>query len=539
MQVPTKKILRLLQAEHPPEVRRAAALVLGELGVRDAEVSKALCESLGDADEGVRLEAIQAVGKLRVEPALAQLLERIKGGGEEAERAAESAARLGARGTKALQEMMPRVAPGLRRYIAAALADSGTARADASALAVLHDKDPAVVEAAVNSLVGKVPSFSPAQHKALTDELLDTLGKKKAPLPPSTEAAVMRLLAVLNDARAAAVLWDRILPPHPPEARAAALQALGKWVTTPGKDQLQRLFTCAADPDFRVAAPALMILSRLPAGERSVAGWVGLLRAPDVAVRRLALDKVGDRDTDAVVEALMDQIDHPDRELRAATYDRLTKLDRGRKALTAALIGADTADRAWPLAKALAPLAGQFPPAWRGEVFAKVCAFLEAGDRRADPLLFLLREADPADLRDRLEERALAWRKKKDYERAILYLRLLTRDPACGFPIRLELAACGLKVSSKELSAESRASDPCLHQFGNLWQQDEAELLKQLEKMKWLEPDDLYYLGFHFAEQGGRQRPFGAELLRLVVKRSPRTKTGQAAKSKLKSTGLD
>ena len=64
-------------------------------------------------------------------------------------------------------------------------------------------------------------------------------------------------------------------------------------------------------------------------------------------------------------------------------------------------------------------------------------------------------------------------------------------------------------------------------------------MFKQLGKVKWLDPEDLYYLGFHFAEQGGYQRQFGADVLKLVLKRSPRSKVAQAAKSKLRSAGMD
>ncbi|HEY1377928.1 MAG TPA: HEAT repeat domain-containing protein [Gemmataceae bacterium] len=538
MPVATANLVRLLKTDQPADVRRAAAVVIAELDLRDAAVATAIREALDDPDPAVRLQAIQAVGRLKIDAALPQLIDRIRGGGPEAEQAAEAAVRLGSKGTKALQGLMPKVAPGLRRYIAAALASGGTG-ADAAALAMLRDKDPNVVESAVRSLVGKIPTLTPAQHRALTGELLTLAGNKKAPLPASTEAAVVRLLAVLNDPRAAAALWARVGPPHPPEIRAAALQALGKWVTNPGKEQLQRLFAAAGEADFRVAAPALMMLQRLPAGERALAGWLDLLRAPDVAVRRLALQKVGDRDDEDVVEALLEQTRHPDRELREGSYARLTATDRGRKALTKALLGAETADQAWPLARALAPYAGQFPPKWRESVFKDVCEYLEANDRRADALLFLLREADAEELKERVREKALAWRKKKDYATAILYLRLLTRDPTAGWDTRLELAACGLKVSAKELPHDARAADPALHQLAQLCQQDPAGLFKQLSAIKWLDPDDLYYVGFHFAEQGGYQRQFGADVLKLVLKRSPRSKVAQAAKSKLRSVGLN
>jgi HEAT repeat protein len=536
--VPTNKLLRLLQVEHPPDVRRAAALVLGELGVRDGDVAKALGDALEDADSSVRLEVVRTIGKLRIESALPQLLSRIKEGGEEADAAAHAAAHLGAKGTRALQELMPKVAPGLRRHIAAALVGGGTASATAAAAAVLLDKDPGVVEAAVRSLAEQIPTLAAPQRQAWTDQLLELANDRKTTLSSVNQAAVVRLLAALDDPRAGAALWDKVAPPHPPEVRAAALQAVGKWANAPTKDQLKRLFASAADKDFRIVAPALVILQRLPVNDRLASEWLALLRAPDVAVRQLALLKVGDRDTAETAAALVLQLRHADRGLREAALNRLTRLEHGRKALTAALLEAESPDQAWPMARAQAPFAKDYSVAWREEVFEKTSAYLEAADRRADPLLFLLRESDAADLRNRLEERALIHRKTKTYAAALTYLRLLGRDPACGFALRLELAACGLKESGKDLAAEARGADPCLQQFVSLSQQDDGELVRQTEPMKWLGPEDLYYLGFHLAEQEGRAKKAGAEILKRVFKRSPRTKVGQAAKSKLRSAGL-
>src|SRR5262249_20335988 len=142
-------------------------------------------------------------------------------------------------------------------------------------------------------------------------------------------------------------------------------------------------------------------------------------------------------------------------------------------------------------------------------------------------------------LRDRLEERALALRKKKQYDRALVYLRLLTRDPACGAGTRLEAAVCALKVSGRDLSAEARAADPCLQQFARLIDNHEAETLEFVTKAKWLEPEELFYLGFHFAEKERAEKKFGGEMLRLMVKRSPKSKLAKDAKSKLRGEGLE
>src|SRR5215203_5074380 len=99
MQVPVTKIVRLLHPDQAPEVRAAAVVVLAELGVKDGGANGSLVDLLKDPDRALRLAALRAAGKLKLDAALPLLLDRIKDGGEEAEQAAQAAARLGAKGT--------------------------------------------------------------------------------------------------------------------------------------------------------------------------------------------------------------------------------------------------------------------------------------------------------------------------------------------------------------------------------------------------------------------------------------------------------
>jgi hypothetical protein len=282
----------------------------------------------------------------------------------------------------------------------------------------------------------------------------------------------------------------------------------------------------------------LMILKAIPIGDRAVSEWLNLLEAPDVAARRLALEKLAGKDTQPIAAALLRQLDYPDRGLRDEALKRLAEMKHGREALGGALLEAESVDEAWTLARAQAPLAGDYAKALRDRIFSKTCTYLEAGDRRSEPLLFLLREADARALRDRLEERTLTARKKKAYSTALIYLRLLTRDPACAEAIRFEMAACGLKLSSHDLAVDARSVDFCLQQFARLIHQHEVDPADRLKQAKWLGPEDLFYLGFHFAEGDRQEREFGAQALRLVIRRSPRSKLGKDARSKLRRAGL-
>jgi HEAT repeat protein len=529
MTIPPKKLARLLDSSQPAEVRQSAALVIAELGAKDADVVKALLECIADEDESVRVRAIVAAGKLGVSQALKPLLARVETGGPGASEAAEAAAQLGSKGVHGLQELMHHVAPGLRRYIGAALAGAGVEGADSSALDVLH----------VKTLLAQVPSYTPKQHKALAGQLIALVNNKKNPLTPVIESAVVRLLASLDDPRIGAAMWNRISPPTSTDVRATALQALGKWAKSPAKDQLKKLFACAGESNFKITIPAMMLLENSPAAAKEPSEWLKLLQAPDISVRRLAMERVGDRGSKDVAVGLLAQLDHPDRGLRDAALARLTKLKAGRELMTKALLAEQSNERAWSLARVQAPFVASYPKSWRGPIFAAACKYLEADDRRADPLIFLLREVDAAGLREQFFERAIDLRKKKKYPQALQYLRLLARDPAMGFDARFELAGVGLKLSNHDLGHEYRANDPCLGQFAHLAQADEPGLLKQLEKAKWIEPEEVYYVGFHFAEHDPRWRKLGGDLLRLVIKRSPRGKIAAAAKSKLKSAGLD
>ena len=536
MDVPVKKLARLLKADQTPEVRAAAALVVAELGIKDAEISSALLALLDDEAEEVRLRAIHAVGSLKVTKALPTLIERVKQGGDESHRAAESAARLGSEGARALQELMHGVSPGLRRYIAAALTGAGAGGAEASA-AVLLDKDPHVAMSAATAMISRIPSLSTTQKGDLVTELVSLLGNKKK-VPPTAEFPIVRVLASLNDPRAAEVLWNVVLPPHASEVRAAALQALGGWIENPGKDHWRKLFACAADQEFQVAVRALTILNRLPTSKKQLEDWITLLKAPDVAARRMALDKVDDTDTPELAAALMEQLGHPDRGLRDAARSRLGQMEHGRAALVQATLAAEQAEQTWSHARALAAYARSFSPTLQDELYRHASRHLEAGDHRAEALLFLLREVDATALRDRMFQSGVARRKKNDYPTALKYLKLLARDPSVGFPMRLELALCGLKAGAKEIAADSRANDVALKQFEHLIATHADETLQQVQKAKWLEADDLYYLGFHFAERSGAEKDFGIAVLRHLVKTSPKSKPAGSARNKLKSVSV-
>ncbi len=537
-----KRLIELIGDQEHPELRRPAIQVAGAVGsAADRGLVKALTSLLDDPNSNSELRpwAIEALGNLKAGEALPRLAEFVRQGGPELESAARAAGHMGARGAKAMEKLMAGASPGLRRRIASALAIGGTDSAVAAAAHALLDNDPGTVDAAARSLGNQIPALSPSERRTLLGQLLDALRKKRRPpLPPHSEAALLRVLTAMPDGKAEEVFWSRLDRSRPAPVRAAALHALGS-LPVPKGGRVRQLLECAADVDFQVAAPALMILKQVPVAAKDAGDWQPLLSAPDVATRRFAVEKLGGLDSPAVARALAEQLHHPDRALRDEVRAALDRTGSGRAILLDALLDAETPDEAWFLARAQSAHAPKLKAAQRARLFKAACALWDADDRRAEAIFFLLRESNTAATRDQIEARALTLRKKKDYARALAYLRWLARDPACPAAARFELAATGLKLADHDLAPEARGNEPSLAQFAKLLQDSGLDVFAQVKKAKWLAPEDLFYLGFHFAEQNRREKEFGGDVLHLVLERSPRSTLAKDAKRKIKREGLD
>lgn len=530
------KLLQTISSSDSKELRQAALKVAAVVGsAKERNLVKTLLAVLDDPDQDLRMAAIETLGQLEAADALKPLEAFVRQGGAELEPAVHAASLLGARGARSMGKVMHEVSPSMRARIAAVLAKSNTGNALVVTAQGLHDEDPKVVEATARSLAAEVPTYTPQQRHALAKFLIESLGAKK--IAPRSEAAMLRVVSLLHEAKAEELFWSRILPPRAPDVRAAALQALGG--AEPGTEKrFQALLTCAGEKDFQIVAGALMMLKKVPASAKNSKYWIKLLEAPDVATRRFAVEKLHGVESAEVAKGLTVQMRHPDRTLRDAALKSLLSFRTGRAAILDELLATQDLDRAWYLARALAPSAKELAAPQRTKAFTSAAKHHDGDDRRAAPLFFFLREMDHAWTRDQIEAKAQALRKKKKYADAIGYYRLLAQDPACSEETRFELAATGLKESAHDFAIDKRNNDPPLHQFTRLLQNPAFDLIGHVAKAKWLDAEDLFYLGFHFAEQTHRPQEFGKQVLEIVVQRSPKSDVGKQAKRKLKSEAL-
>src|SRR5262249_41943298 len=154
------------------------------------------------------------------------------------------------------------------------------------------------------------------------------------------------------------------------------LQALSKWCTTPTRDQVKKLLACLNDADFRVAAPALLLLRNVEP-DKNARDWLPLFQASEQALRRFAIEKLANRDTPEIAQALIEQIRHPDAGLRDEAIKHLGQLNKGRRGLLDALEGAENPDDAWRFARAQKEWASDLPASRRKKLLELACRYLE------------------------------------------------------------------------------------------------------------------------------------------------------------------
>ncbi|HLK38306.1 MAG TPA: hypothetical protein VKU41_16200, partial [Polyangiaceae bacterium] len=279
-----------------------------------------------------------------------------------------------------------------------------------------------------------------------------------------------------------------------------------------GADVLKPLQKLLSHPDFERARFVIEMLGRMP-GAEAARGLVGVL-ADTKDKRRAELAAA------SLAEARA--------EGTTAAPGSSPIRDEAVPALAKALLEASDTDRAWLLRAVVRPSAKKIPAAARRELLETACRRLSSGQTPWEPLLAAARDADAQAAAQALRDVAVRLRKAQP-DKAAVVLRVLCHGEGGTDDDRYTLAAVELARGTRDTRAAARAGDESLRMFGALLGRG-VDVATHLKKDRSLDLSHLYYVGFHFAEQGD---PVGEELLKTVVEKGGRAKIAKMARSKL------
>jgi HEAT repeat protein len=548
-----KKLAALL-ASDATERQIAAAIVVGELGLRDPTLVAGLVAMAGSGLAPLQRHAAEALGRLATPKSLPHLLPLLASRDDGVRRAAAGAvSAFGEAALPALRERLRATDGDERRAVEEALARLGGKAAISTLLAGLDTADVEKARAATLAARQPIKNADERERRMYLTEVKHFLGLKKTKDSPAATVAALRVLGFLEDETVVPTLLDHAAgSKRAPEVRDEALIALrfvgrfvGGFVERPAGRSVGRpaggaktgapkalksagpvaakVLAIAETAPLPTARTALFTLACLPM-PGNLAGRLGKLAAhPEAERARLAAERLSQMPGAEASRALGQLLlGTRERTLAEAAATALSSRPDAGVVLARALLDAPDADRAGLLARLLRPHLRALDVNTTRAIREAAVARLAADKPAWEPLLQVAREADPAATAAALRAAGTRLRKSKP-ERALAALRALGRDPAAT-------PEDGYAWATLELAAGRR--DEAFTIFGQLTERS-FDLASALRRDRGLAAETRYQIGFHFAD---RQHPAGEEILSAVVEAAGRTKVGQMARAKLRSS---
>lgn len=525
-----KEIVGILE-QGRPELQVAAAQILGELRPKDPVVVKALAAATGRSSVLGRF-AVEALAQISTPEALRvvvrvlcendslsdQAMHVLSVAGEAAHPAAAAAF------ANAPADRRPRLLQVLARPFGH---DSIRPFAQAMATADLADEAARLLQAHADSL-------SPALRKALREELVAEVAQ---PLPDSSVAAILSVLARLDIAGARALLWKHAGNGSPAPVRSAALRAMsGQKLTAV---QVKTLLADLEDPAQRDVHEAIRdLLGALPELPEALAPVLKRMLASRQPEQRLfAMRALRTTSSPDLLKMALRLRQHDDPRFRAAADDVLGSSKLAVEPLLRLLQTCRDPAEGARLAALLARHGSHLPPKQLRTMVERAVKLMAAKALAGDLLCDVAIQLGGAKVGALLLDRALRWRRSRRLSEALHVLAKLAQAGLLDGEGRYQLALTRFQQDLlRPAHVETAPGNAAMGFFAALLR-DGFPLLARLKKETALQPEHLLRLATHFSNSVGPERRFGAELLQHLATRN-KGRAGEEARYALRAAGF-
>jgi hypothetical protein len=296
---------------------------------------------------------------------------------------------------------------------------------------------------------------------------------------------------------------------------------------------INALIAAASAEDRTLAQTALITLAGLELPDKTAGRLDPLIAHADIERAKFVIDMLSHRKSaDAAEQLVQVMVEHEPRRAKLAA-DALGQRKDAAPALLDALSSCRDRDRARAIAKVLHPWAQELTTAQQKKLLTTMCQRLEAGEQGWQSPFDIADAAHPEAAAKALRALFDKLKRKKPPERATSVLRLLCKSDQATHDDRYQLASRLLATSHKETAPAARRGDDALREIERLLREG-YDVVTALKRDRSVDLDALYYLGFHFIEEG---YPAGEDLLNQVADKGGRKKIAKAAKNKLALAG--
>ncbi len=529
----TDRIVSLL-ASDALEKRVAAAIVLGELGVRSNQVTDGLAQTLDSGIPLLQRHALEALAKTGAKRALSRIFPLLASPSDEVRKAARAAvASVGEEVLGALKERLGAASGDERHALDALLADVGgmdTFTGLVKGLASATGEAAQAAAHAVGQRVRHADARTRRTYLAETEKFLASQAKARG--QSAAIAAAIKVLGYLEDPRTVPTLLSYATSKTADalvrtEAILAFRSALRGDAAPP--KVVDALAAAAESEDRTLAQTALHTLGSLALAPQATLRLARLLTSPDPERVKFVIELLGRLGSVEAARLLVHVLARLDRRYAEPAKAALAGKEDAAPALARALIETDDGERLWTLHTLLRPIAKKVPPALRRELLSHATERLAAGTMGWEAALDIVRDTDPEAVAEALRALAQRMLRTKNLSMARTVLGLLLRSEGATSEDRYLLASLTLLGSALDTRPSARGADDALRILDDLASRG-FDVARALKRDRSLELEHLYYVGYHFIEG---EKPMGRELLEEVRSRGGRGKVGRMARSKL------
>jgi HEAT repeat protein len=536
------KICKMVE-EGDLELRCAAAKVLGELKPKEKQAVTALTRALTEDNEVLRRYVLEAISKIKDKTFIPALLPLLGNGGVRAQ-AVDALASFGSSIVSQVKSLAQSEDNTVRHSAIEVLVKLKSKSSLRTLFDVVRETEfplsHHIAQHASAQLEQVIPTMTPAEKDALYEVIQDALPEEETNATAALMA--MRALTALQNPQSARYLLRFTQPPWTSPVRAQALTAL-RHLYIADEDVPAVAAACFAllqDRDFpQIVKPALDLLYRLPLANEMMNHLEECLRSRHVEVKNFAVRKLGHASSDRAAALLLQCLNDHDAIIRDLAQQALLRQPAVVPQVLKQFEEATSDQQRQALMPILRAHAASFTKATIHRLVKQFLALWHEGNESSRAYLDLLRRAAPEAVVEPLLDEAAAHLKAQRYADAAKTLSALSGTELFTEEAQYLLALAHLKQSRKDLALTARQTDPALRFFSNLLARHAAALAERLKKDKSLEPEDFFYLGFHFAERSPVEKTFGAAMLRHVATQYARREIGKAAKKKLLVEGLN
>ncbi|MDX2009962.1 MAG: hypothetical protein SFW67_07230 [Myxococcaceae bacterium] len=536
---PIKRIVALLD-DPTPRKRIAAAVVLGELEVKDAAVVAHLVELAKDELDAYAEAALEALGRLKALKGLPVMLDSLNRSRDVATAAREAIAHLGEAALPELKARLADATPEARAVLSQLLPAVGGKQSFELALEGLRGQPYDAINKVALSLRHEARDMSEAQRRVMKTQVLKFLEKKKTLDDEDATRGALKMLGFLELPESQDDLLAFLGAKHTPLVRMEAATAMRFAAAKgPSKKALRRLMELLEDENVHVARGARDSLTVLPIGVEFADELAELCASKDVPVALWAIQHLGKlavtlkgKAATLAAKTLLPAARGGDKARAEAAAKVVVELEAGPSLLAEALADADEEAGAQVLADILSPLAQRLSK-------KDVKALLDAGGKNlAGALAVARKQLEPVRAVDAeawaelLREKAKALQ-KKDPARAEAIAQMLGRSGAATADDRFGVVVQQLLHHSLDPHPRARQRDPSLAELEKLHAEGFG-VAEAVMKAKALSDEARYYVGVHFAEKPQFElKNVGADVLEQLSTKG-KGKLAKAAKNKMK-----